>query len=246
MGRKLSDRGVTLPVQDIYEQSATQLQRLGERLVLGDRVFKYCYNGAAALLAGYLVQGPAINTYDEDVVIPTSSTAGQNIVYATVHSTYGETLAVNALKDGYLCVGAAGTGSVLGLNYKIKSNTVALVTATTTITLYDNLVYALTAGQNTLCWVKNPYNGVVLLANTAIPIGIPAVPTTINYYSWVQTWGPCAAVAAGAITKGEDLISNDNGTVIVDDASSTKPRIGMTMQTFDSGDAGLIFLQICP
>jgi len=51
-------------------------------------------------------------------------------------------------------------------------------------------------------------------------------------------------VSGGAITAGIPLLANEDGTVIVDDAATAKTPVGQSMYAYDSGDAGLVNLNI--
>jgi hypothetical protein len=243
---KNADIGPRVVGQDIYEESSVAKCKLGSRLVLGDRVFRYVKNAAAAtLLVGKICQAPAAevtSAYEEDVVVPTTSPVGATTVYIT-NTTGHSTIAANALKDGYLVIGA---GAGLGTCMKIKSNTAAVAGALCTITLYDPLPVALTASTNTVSYVFSPYNNVVLDAGTGQLVGVPMITPTASYYLWVQTWGPCGLTAAGTIVVGDDVLTNNAGCVIADNAATVNPRVGLAMNAFDNGDCGPIFLQLCP
>ena len=236
-----ADVGARVTGQDIYEISDKARCALGTRLVLGDRVFRYCLNGASTLAVGKIVQAPAINTYDEDIVVPTNNVVGTKTVYLTNH-TSGAVVVADQFKDGYLVV---GTSTGLGSTYKIKSNTAAATNALLTLTLYDPTVTAITTGH-TGCIVASPYFNTVLDAGTGMLVGVPLLAVTAAYYFWAQTWGPVGIVSAGTIVKGDDVLTNNNGTVIPDNAATVNPRVGIAMNSYDSGDAGPIFLQLCP
>ena len=242
-----ADVGARVTGQDIYEISDKARCALGTRLVLGDRVFRYCKNGSLALNPGYLVQAKPINaTYDEDIVVPTTSAIGSKTVYITIHSSYGTTMALDELADGYVVVGVAGTGAKIGECYKIKSNTAAAAGATCTITLYDPLIEAVTAGQNTMAIVRSPYKDVVLGASTGAVIGVPIISVTAAYYFWAQTYGPVGGVAGGALVAGDPVMDNSNGTFLITTITTKKTFVGFAMTDIDSGDGGPIFLQIAP
>jgi hypothetical protein len=104
---------------------------------------------------------------------------------------------------------------------------------------------AITTG-NTGCIVMSPYNSVLLDAGTGMLVGVPMITPTASYYFWAQTWGPCGLTAAGTIVVGDDVLTNNAGCVIPDNAATVNPRVGIAMNSFDNGDAGPIFLQLCP
>ena len=242
-----ADIGPRVVGQDVYEESSTKKCPLGTRLVLGDRVFRYCYNAAAAsVTVGKLIQAPACEdttAYEEDVVVPTTSPAGSRTVYMT-NTTGHSTLTADSLADGYVILGAS-TG--LGTTMKIKSNTAAIANALCTLTLYDPLPVACTAGGNTLCYVKSPYNNVIIDAGSGMLVGAALFTPTLSYYFWAQTWGPIGLVANGAaVVVGDDVLAVGDGCIIADDAATGKPRVGLAMTSWDDADAGPVFLQLCP
>ena len=232
--------GLRVAGQDIYEESSTAKCAIGSRIQLGNRVFYYALNGATALASGKLVQSQAIDTYDEDIVLPTSTVAGVKSITLTNHASASAKVA-DQFAGGLLVVGAGATG--IGDSYRIKSNTAAAAGASMTVTLYDETVRAYTAGTHTFCIVVCSQYKTVVDAGTGMLAGVPLIAVTAGYYFWAQTWGPCGVVSGGAITKGKDVLANGDGTVIVDDAATAKPRVGIAMNTYDSGDAGPVFLQ---
>jgi hypothetical protein len=209
------------------------------------RKFRLCENGTVALVPAYAVQGPArVATYDENIPIGTAA-VGDKTLTVTVHASYGATVAANDFADGYFCV-SCGTNE-LGHGRKIKSNTVALVGADTTLTFYDALTDTISAAS-VGAWVKNPYNKVVLDAGTSKVVGVPvcdvaASTSTVPVYFWAQTAGPCPMITGGALVAG-DSVMTDSGTVIA--ATGTTPSlIGLAMQTAtDTTDGTWIYLNI--
>ena len=231
MGNKLIN--TTSVKLGIYETS-TDLQLEG---MLGDvkemedgRKFRLCQNYTSVLVPGKVVQGPALNTYDENIAIGTAA-VGDTTLDVTVHASYGATVAANDFKDGYFVV-SAGTGE-LGHGRKIKANTAAVVGADTTLTFYDALTDTISAASLG-AWCKNPYKKVVLDAGTSKVVGVPvcdvaASTSTVPVYFWAQTSGPCPMISGGALVAGDSVMTS-SGTVIA--ATGTTPSlVGIAMQT---------------
>ena len=232
----------------IYETSTdTQLEgMLGDVKELEDgRKFRLCMNSTAAVLVpGKVVQGPATNTYDENIAIGTAS-VGDTTLDVTVHASYGATVAANDFKDGFFCV-SAGSGE-LGHGRKIKENTAAVVGADTTLTFYDALTDVIT-GSSTGQWIKNQYRKVVIDAGTAAAVGVPvcdvaASTSTVPVFFWAQTLGACPIVSGGALVAGDE-VETSSGTAVVTNGA-TDATIGIAMQTCtDSGDVGFVKLNL--
>ena len=235
----------------IYEISTdTQLAgMLGDVKEMEDgRKFRLCANGTgAALVPGKMVQGPAKNTYDENMAIGTAS-SGATTLAVTVHSSYGATVAANDFKDGYFVVSASGVTAELGHGRKIKENTAATVGNDTTLTFYDALTDVVTA-DSTGNWVKNQFKNVVIDAGTARTVGVPVCDVTIStssttYYFWAQVAGPCPVVSGGALVAGDNVEANASGVAVASDGT-TDQDIGVCMQTCtDTGDATWVWLNI--
>ena len=246
MGNKVI--GKVGPKLGIYEISTdAQLSAsLGFLREMDDgRKYRLCQNSTVALAPGLLVQSHADTNYTEDIVITTAGAVGGKTVTVTNNASH-EALSANELKDGYFCCGA-GTGEI-GHGRKIKENTAAAAGADTTLTFYDALTDTMTISTSTGAWAYPIFKEVVIDAADSKVIGCPvcdvtASTSTVDYYFWAQIAGACPVVSGGAIVRGDNVMSNGDGTVIA--ATGTTPEtIGIAMQTFDSGDAGWIFLTL--
>ena len=247
MGNKVI--GTTSVKLGIYEIStdAQLAGMLGDKKVMEDgRVFRLCKNSTTALVPGKCVQGPATNTYDQNIAIGTAA-VGDTTLAVTVHATYGATVAENDFKDGWFCVSGTGVAAEVGHGRKIKSNTAATVGNDTTLTFYDALTDVITA-DSTGQWVKSQYNKVVIDGGTAAVVGVPvcdvtASTSTTDYYFWAQVAGPCPVISGGALVAG-DNVQTDSGCAVAS-TGATDGDIGICMQTCtDSGDASWIKLNI--
>ena len=226
----------------IYEQSSdAQLAgMIGDKKELEDgRIFRLCKAGAVALAAGYLVQAPVQDAYDDALVVNTAAAIGDSVIEITTtsgHAGYAE----NALAEGFLVVGQ--TAGKIGTFYKIKAND-AMVTATTaTITIYDKLTSTLVATTNKVSVCPNPYNGVVLDANSAPIIGTPIIAVTAAYYFWALSKGFGPAIATAATIAAGDYLLHTVGTVYTSASTAvdTERRIACAMNTSAASEALIV------
>lgn len=176
--------------QSINESSSVQLADLGQRLVVGDRVFRYAQLGAVASIPGDVLQFPASSVKGFCELLATGgntdASGGKTFTFycATSH-------AADFFAEGYI-ISQSGTAANLGQVYRIKTHASVSDTANVTLSLYDAL-----QKQNNVTdkWsiYANPYK--LVTQNTAATVavaGVLACPATTNDYVWIQTWGPCA------------------------------------------------------
>jgi len=209
-----------------YAESATQLFPLGTKLVQGERVWRYCKNGAAALAIGVPIQSmPAVNAVtDDDMAIGVAAEIGDYVVSITSQAAMNlYPLATNAdgLAEGYLIV---NDGAGQGQCYKIKSSEAFSGTSQTLITLYDPLTIALATATSQVGIHQNPYANVIVVAApvTGMCVGIPQfVVSTAYYYFWSQTGGPAAAMPNAAIAKGTKVVVGTTAACVDPEASVT-------------------------
>lgn len=194
----------SLPDPNPYAQSAVKLFPLGTKMYEGERVFRYCLNGAGTLaIAAPLQNAPAVHAeQDDDIVVGAASAIGDTTVTLTSTANLDGTPnnVANNFADGYLVVNdEAGEGQL----YRIKSNEALSTTDNAVFTLYDPLTVALTTSSQ--CGlIKNLYNGVIVTAAvlTGMCVGVPLLGVTAAYYFWSQVGGPAPVVAHAAIALG--------------------------------------------
>jgi len=210
-----------------YAESATQLFPLGTKLVQGERIWRYCKNGAAALAIGVPIQSmPAVNAVaDDDMAVGVAADIGDYVVSITSQAAmnlYPFATEEDGLAEGYLIV---NDGAGQGQCYKIKSSEAFSGTSQTLVTLYDPLTIALATATSQVGIHQNPYANVIVTAGTALSgicVGIPQfVVTTAYYYFWSQTGGPAAAMAGAAIAKGTSCVVGTTAAVVSPESSET-------------------------
>jgi hypothetical protein len=171
----------TIPIdQSIYEDSSTAKARLGTKLIVGDREFRYARAAAASsLVAGRVsVMAEASTGFCTTTLTLAAASSGQNIVTCTSTSL----AAANDFAEGFLYVADSNGEGYMG---RIKSN--AAGSTGFNVTLYDNLPAALTATSKAGL-VPNQYAAVTLTA-TGKPMGVNPIAVTSSYYFWLQTKG---------------------------------------------------------
>ncbi len=241
---------------------------VGQKFDTSDgREFVLIQNGAVALAAAKVVQGPAEVTAHQKLVmtVPAAypATAGLTQILVTNGNTV---LNVNAFQQGYAIV-ASGTG--IGQMFKIASHQPAAAAATFVVNLEDPIQTTLDA-TSTITLMRNPYIGSVIAVasgstQTSSPIGITlygiAASTAATYngttgaltvngvaqYGLIQTHGPAVGTittGGASLTTGSGLgISTTAGNLIVQ-TLTTAPLIAYNMQTQTDAQAGLVFLNL--
>lgn len=228
--------------QDLYTSSATQLHTLGQMAYTPDgRGFRYTKNGAAAMVPGRLYQSPAEDTTNWQNLTVTAPTAGDT----TVTTTSTVTLTANALAGGYLVISDATAGE--GQIARIKSHPAATAAAVT-FTLEDAIKTTCT-GTVKIDVHPGAYNGVVIAPTTATgaPVGVAVYAVAASEFGWLQTHGPAACLAQGAVTVGDDIVpanSTTTGTVVARADATIDAIVGYALTGIATTESGLVFLTI--
>jgi hypothetical protein len=238
---------ITVPIgpEQYLVTSATQKAPLGTtgRTVDG-RVFKYCKNGATALVIGQFIQARTPGQYEQySSNCPLTTQQGTNSSFTStwtqldIASTWcawdGSTGAtLNFLKDGYLAVRGTTGGQII----EIAGNTTG-TTGTTGATMMPVTIFfkqgsKLTANittANSISVHHNKYDGTIVCpgaaALTNVVVGVPVCAVPASYYFWAQSWGPCVVKSDGlaGIGPGKEMIlsPNTSSTGFVSVATST-------------------------
>ena len=204
-GPLTKDGQISVSGQGIYEESATQNYRLGQRMALSDgRVFYYAKAGSTAITRGQLLSTPINRSQVCDCV---ATSAGSDTVQVTAVAAMSQ----GDYADGFAIVHTAGP------MYKIRNNDEIAASGTGNIYLYDPLVSALTTSED-LTIFKNPLNGLIKQPDLiAFTVGVSLINVTASYYFWVQTYGPAMVgynAALGNATGERMLYPGTSGTSI--------------------------------
>lgn len=232
--------------QDVWSESSVQLADLGQKVVTPDgRVYRYCQNGGTALAAGKLVvAGTGFESVDNHADLATNTAAAGD---KTVTVTLGATaVTANEYAEGQLVIND-DTGE--GIAYTIGSHLAASASGDVVINLLEPIKTAFGA-NTTATLVKNKYRDVVIATGgtqTDVPVGVPNIAVTADYYFWAQTGGACAVLQSGTNTptKGEPVTIGEatNGTVSGRD-SIAEPEVGIGLDTAVSGEYNPVYLMI--
>ena len=240
-------QGDNIPKQQWYEQSATQKHMVGSKLELSDgRVFRYARAGAAALVAGDLLQS-AVNggtaTYQNDLT-PSAAAVGATAISVT---TVTDAITANEFTDGYLAITDGGAAAGQGGLYKITTHEGGAAGALIFNIDRPLLVAVTTSSRITI--IKDPYMDVIqapATTPTGMCVGVPAIAVTATYYCWVQTWGIANPLVKTALTAGTNVLRDvvAAGSVAVDDGALTNEKVGITGWVGATTDNGLVSLTI--
>ena len=231
--------------QSLFEESSTQKHKIGTVRRLSDgRTFVYAKNGSSALSAGKLCVAATIVANHVNQVVGDDAAIGDRVVKVDLGAT---ALTANQYQDGYLIINDA-TGE--GHTYKVRGHAAANASDTSVpIYLYDGLLVALTADTSEYSLMKHPYDSVVVSVTDQadMPVGIPPIAVTADYYFWIQTWGCCSALADETLAVGRALTTGTGvaGALEVVD-SVGEPLVGDAIQAGVNTEYRMVFLTIQP
>ena len=193
---------IVSPGFSVYEESDQDHgHKYGDICKVGNRLFAFAKNGAVALAAGKMCQGPAGVANHLNCAVNTAAVVGATEVKVTLGATAAT---ANQYTNGYLHVNDVdGEGQTL----RIKSHPAADASASLTVTTYDPLVVALTtSSEATLSY--DPCQGVVIAPNgglTNVCVGVPLKAVTASYYCWLAIYGPTAVLTQGTAVVGQPV-----------------------------------------
>ena len=177
---------------DVFNPTADQKYGLGTQWNPNDgtdRLFRYAKDGGAGLSKAAMAQSlAAVANWTEQALTSYTAAVGDKEIQITVATD----LAANDIDHGWLCVmDGAGNDAALGDMYLIESHTTG---GTPVLQIADSsgIRTALTVDAE-VSVIPNKYRdivGVPAAAATAIPVGVPLVDWTADYYGWIQTRGP--------------------------------------------------------
>ena len=232
--------------------TSDQRHKLGTRMTLADgRVYRYAKDSGAGIAAGRLVQAPATDAADD---MDLAWSAGAAVGGTTITTGTSLTITKDQYKEGWLYTNdGAGEGQI----YPIKSNTAVSGAAGCVFTIddEDGFAIALTATTSLFGVVYNLYDGVLVQPTTITnaAVGVSTTTVTASYYTWLQTWGPCALLDTGASwVVGDQLASAETGAagaaILLDSSGAPDNQsIGYSMYIVPvTTDFGFVNLTISP
>lgn len=184
---------INIPPQGLYEVKDRQI-RLGTRLPVGERVFRYAIAVDELAKAKVAVASASENGR---AVPAESGIVGDFKVKVTAT---GANIIANQYVDGYLHV-SDGTGA--GDIYRVKEHEVIDQNEEGYVTLFDPLRTALSDSASYIQMISSPYRAKAAgTTQLQLPVGVPLVTIAAGKCGWVQTWGPCAVLIDGTGTYG--------------------------------------------
>ena len=192
--------------QGIMAISSTKKEEIGTlRITQDGRKFRYAKAGSSALSAGLMSMANQPNAQQINVSVAAAAIGDKDV---TLTITYAEAIAENALAGGYLQINQ-GTGE--GIQYQIESNP-AFASGDTTlnVALKDPIKVALEASASSeASLIPSPWYGTEETETEEnIPVGIPPVAVTGDYYYWSQTGGIAIALVHGTPGVGTMLTTS--------------------------------------
>lgn len=231
--------------QDDFVSSATAVHKVGSRAVSDDgRIFRYVKAGLSDLVAGNVIQGPAIVTAH----LATTATATAIGATQLVFTPGAATGTANQYADGWMSVSVTPG---LGYTYSVLSHGAIASSVAFTLTLKDPIQVALTTASK-LGLLANKYNGVIQLPVTTATgqiVGVAGYIISASQYGWIQTQGIASVLctgtpAHGAMVFGPGTVAGAAQVVVAAGTLLTGQRLGHMAQIAVNGEANFVDLSI--
>lgn len=203
---------------------------LGNRVeTIDGRIFRAARAGTATLVAGNLLQAPAINSKSINCAVSAAAAVNSMTVSITLASS---TAAENEFADGFMVVNDVDGE---GIAYRIGGHAASVSTALT-IQLVEPLKVALTTSSEVS--LINTFRGVIQSVATTLtgsPVGGADMAYAASDYFWLQTGGPGSVLNGDSAVVNQMLMAGTTaGSVLIADAGD--PQLGKTMQAHVSGE----------
>lgn len=212
-GRMIIGEALTSTEQDYDEDSAVQNYALGTKMILPrGRVFHYAKAG------GTLVPDMGVkNASNQYVVFRVVAAAAKGATQVLVTCTAADgiaangTIAANELVGGHIVIFAGGL--VSAINREVIANSAISVATTLVMTVTLDRPLPFLIGASTCEIMHSEYFNVQNdVVNYHSVVGLAMLPSAINRYLWLQTWGPTWMNAQ--LTVGESLVRVNNRQVV--------------------------------
>ncbi len=231
---------------------------VGNRFSSGDyREFVLVQNGASALAAGNLVQGPASIGANHTGLTCATAAIGATQITVTLGGT---AVTANQYAGGFVVI-SAGTGK--GQTLRIASHPAQTSTSgDVVLTLEDPLSVATSVSDSKASLTLNPYgssnganvatHGVIIspsAASTGPTIGVTVGPiaassTTVPSYGFIQTKGAVACLNTGNTAIGLDLMPGAVNGAVATYVPATRNRVGTSTVAGEDTKAQIINIQL--
>lgn len=233
--------------QDDFVSSSTPAHRLGTRAIDQDgRVFRYVKAGAVDLVAGNVLQSPAIVTAHLANTPPAVAIGATSFVYTPGAATG----TANQYADGFMGV---DTTPGNGYTYGVASHAAIASSTAFTIFLKDPIQVALTTSSR-VGLIANKYNGVIQLPVTTATgtiVGIATYIISANQYGWIGTHGQFSVLttgtpALGAMVMGPGTAAGSAQVVVAAGTLIVAQIIGHMAQIGVDGKNNFVEVRINP
>lgn len=232
--------------QDDFVSSATQIHDLGTRIETDDgRVYRYAKAGAVDLVAGNVLQGPAIVTAHLANTPPAVAIGALSFTYTPGAATG----TANQYAGGWLQV---DTTPGNGYTYEVSGHAAIASSTAFTLNLKDPIQVALTTSSR-VGLIANPYSGVIqfpVTTATGIAVGIAGYIISATQYGWIQTWGMASVLIAGTPALGAPVMtpSTTAGSAVVETTTNlvVAQIVGFMAQIGVDGKNNFVNLRIQP
>lgn len=244
MSRPLKKAGFK---QGLYQQSATQLERLGTlRITQDGRKFRYAKAGATELAKGKMTIGVDGDAELENEA-QTAKGASQGDTSIELLVTAGLTIVANEFQGGYLMINDADNE---GICVEIDSNEAVAATGTALfVTLCDPLPTAIAATSEITIHRSPWWKTAVSTTEENFATGVPLITVTAGYFYWSQTGGMANVLMSGTPAKGTKLIVGATAGSVKAPSATTDTwlmgHVGIKLSdTGVSGEYQAVWLQI--
>lgn len=242
----------------VTSNDASLATQVGQRFNSADyREFVLVQNGAVALVAGNLIQGPAsIGANHTGLAVVSNAAIGATQISVTAGGTL---ITANQYAGGFAVI-SAGTG--IGQTLRIASNSSATSSGTCVLTLEDPLSVAITSSTSKVSLTLNPYgsqygtalgtHGVIIspTSSTGPSIGvtvypIPATSSSVLSYGFIQCRGAVACLNDANTAIGLDVMpSSSVAGAVLTYVVATRNRVGTSTVAGETTKAQLINIQL--
>ena len=193
MSKALNIRG---DYAEAFQTFAEKAWPLGTRMHLADgRVFRFARAGAAALVVARVLQAARQDEMLRDAPAKLPRTGPRAL---SLEMGVERGITANTYEDGLLY---ANDGTGEGHSYHVAGSTLLeLGSGLTALTVFLDSDYATLPDSTTrFTLLKNRYNSLARADNPPRSAVVGATPVAVaaNYYFWLQTGGPCAALQEG-------------------------------------------------
>lgn len=227
--------------QGLYVTSSTAKEMVGTlRFDLWGNKYRYAQAGSVAIEPGKLMVAADMDTDVENESVTSAVAVGETQVDLTITST---TVAEDKFRGGNLIINDADGE---GHRYPIAHSSAVSAGTAISITLFEPIRVALTTSSEATL-MESAWKGVVISATDQadLPVGVPLVDVTADYYCWLQTGGEACVLADEDAAKGAALTIGTGvaGAVEALDAVG-EPQVGIARETLTDTEYYPVMLNI--